>query len=255
MNEHPPFFQDDEDDTLLFERLQEHVVKNYPNPERIGCLDHAILETWVRTPEKLDLSDPKYLHVLKCAECTRELIELRRLRKKQKEQFEPATSVSPALVYGNAQARWRWAGWTTALALSILLVAAMVSWRNHTWSHGSQPGQEEVALSETIDLSHAGTLRGGEASPVPAIILPRRIIALHIVLPYFSPGGTYQVSVATDRDSGSVKAEGRGVASVQGMQADVSVRIDLRRMRPGTYYLATTHVGDPAAYFYPLTVQ
>jgi hypothetical protein len=34
----------------------------------------------VYTPEKLDLSDPKYLHVSKCAECTRELIELRMLR-------------------------------------------------------------------------------------------------------------------------------------------------------------------------------
>jgi len=24
---------------------------------------------------------------------------------------------------------------------------------------------------------------------------------------------------------------------------------------PGTYFLATTHEGDPASYFYPLTVR
>jgi hypothetical protein len=254
VNEHQPFFQDDEDDTLLFETLQQHVLETYPNPERIGCLDHTTLETWVRSPEKLDLSDPKYLHVLKCAECTRDLIELRRFRKKQKEQSEPATSIPPARVNGNAHASWRWAAWSTALALCIVLVAAMAFWKSHSGNHGSQ-GVQEVAISETIDLSHAGTLRGGEASTVPAINLPRRIVALHVVLPYFSPGGNYDVSVAKDRDSESAKAEGRGVASAQGMHADLSVTLDLRRLRPGTYYLATTHEGDPSSYFYPLTIQ
>ena len=80
MDKYRSFFQDDEDDTLLFEKLQENVLERYPNPERKGCFDHSTLEKWVCSPEKLDLSDPKYLHVLKCAECTRELIELRRLR-------------------------------------------------------------------------------------------------------------------------------------------------------------------------------
>ena len=74
------FLQDDDDDSLLFEKLQEHVLERYPNPERKGCIDHATLKTWVYSPQKLDLSDPKYLHVLKCAECTRELIELRKQR-------------------------------------------------------------------------------------------------------------------------------------------------------------------------------
>lgn len=80
VNKLQSYFQDDDDDALLFERLQEHVLEKYPNPGRKGCIDHSTLETWVCSPEKLDLSDPKYLHVLKCAECTQELIELRRRR-------------------------------------------------------------------------------------------------------------------------------------------------------------------------------
>jgi hypothetical protein len=83
VDERQSFLQDDDDDTLLFEKLQEHVLEKYPNPERIGCIDHSTLKTWVYSPQKLDLSDPKYLHVLKCAECTRELIELRRRRNEQ----------------------------------------------------------------------------------------------------------------------------------------------------------------------------
>jgi hypothetical protein len=27
------------------------------------------------------------------------------------------------------------------------------------------------------------------------------------------------------------------------------------RLPPGTYFLTTTHEGDPASYFYPLTVR
>jgi hypothetical protein len=73
---------------LLFDKLREHALEAHPNPERVGCLDRATLKAWVFTPEKLNLSDPKYLHVLKCAECTRELIELRMLRNEQSERLD-----------------------------------------------------------------------------------------------------------------------------------------------------------------------
>ena len=36
---------------------------------------------------------------------------------------------------------------------------------------------------------------------------------------------------------------------------DLTVALDLRNLPPGTYFLATTHEGDPSSYFYPLTVQ
>jgi hypothetical protein len=77
------FVRDDENDTLLFERLQEHVLEQYPNPDRVGCFARATLIAFVETPAKLDLEDPKYLHVFRCAECTRDLMELRRLREER----------------------------------------------------------------------------------------------------------------------------------------------------------------------------
>ena len=54
MDERQLFPHDDQDDSELFERLQEHVLEKYPNPERIGCIDHTSLETWVYAPEKLE---------------------------------------------------------------------------------------------------------------------------------------------------------------------------------------------------------
>lgn len=79
------FLEDDDNDTALFERLQEHVLNNCPNPERIGCPPRAILEAFVESPATVTQEQLNGLHILKCAECTRDLIEFRRNRKRRNE--------------------------------------------------------------------------------------------------------------------------------------------------------------------------
>ena len=248
MDERQSFFQDDEDDTVLFEKLQEHVLEKYPNPERIGCIDHATLKAWVYMPEKLDLSDPKYLHVLKCAECTRELIELRKRRNEEKGRIGVRE-----VVHTKRTADWRWAG-IAAVLLCCLGLGGVAYWRMHAPASTSQTiPATPVAL--TIDLSQAGTTRGGETSTVPPVVLPRRVVAAHILLPYFSPGGKYFISVTRDRNGNPGKSEGTGTASVNGFHADLTVTLDLRNLAEGTFYLATTHEGDRASYYYTLAVR
>jgi hypothetical protein len=248
VDEHQSFFEDDDDDTLLFEKLQEHVLEKHPNPERIGCIDHSTLKAWVFTPEKLDLSDPKYLHVLKCAECTRELIDLRKLRNAQSEY--PNVGIPPQQ---GTSANWRWAVFASVL-LCCVAAAGVVYWRTHSQTSPTQVAQS-APMAVTIDLSQAGTTRGTEANTLPAVILPRAIDTTHVILPNFSPGGNYVISVATDRDGASEMATARAVANVQGFHTDLTVALDLRNVPPGTYFLATTHEGDPASYFYPLSVR
>jgi hypothetical protein len=244
------FFEDDDDDSLLFEKLQEHVLEKYPNPDRIGCIDHATLEAWVYSPQKLDLTDLKYLHVLKCAECTRDLMELRERRDEERGRVgvpKPARKT-------NGWSSWRWAG-IAAVLLCCLVIGGVAYWRLHFSASTSQTASA-TPLAETIDLSQAGTTRGGgEISNVPPIELPRRVIAAHILLPYFSPAGRYVISVTPDRDGSPEKAEGQGTANVNGFHADLSVTLDLRNLPQGTYYLSTTHDGDRASYYYPLAVR
>jgi hypothetical protein len=248
VDERQSFLQDDDDDTLLFEKLQEHVLEKYPNPERIGCIDHSTLKTWVYSPQKLDLSDPKYLHVLKCAECTRELIELRRRRNEQSEHANIGVPSHPGPV-----ANWRWAVFASVL-LCCLAVAGVIYWRSHLGTTPAQVAQSNP-VAVTIDLSQAGTTRGTDTTTVPAVVLPRRLDTAHVILPNFSPGGNYVVSVTTDRSGASEKATGHAVANVQGFHTDLTVALDLRSLPSGTYFLATTHEGDPASYFYPLAVR
>ena len=94
MGEHRPFLHDDEDDALLFAKLQEHILAHYPNPERIGCPDPAILKKLADAPREVGLSDLNELHIFKCAECTRTLIELRQKREHAKTQGKSHPPIS-----------------------------------------------------------------------------------------------------------------------------------------------------------------
>jgi hypothetical protein len=81
------------------------------------------------------------------------------------------------------------------------------------------------------------------------------VVNAQVILPNFSPGGNYVVSVTTDRSGASEKSTGRAVANVQGFHTDLTVALDLHSLPPGTYFLAATHEGVPASYFYPLSVK
>jgi hypothetical protein len=72
---------DDDNDALLFEKLQEYILAHYPNPERKGCPDPAVLKSLIETPGEVTLAALNDLHIFKCAECTRMLMELRQQKK------------------------------------------------------------------------------------------------------------------------------------------------------------------------------
>jgi len=115
------FEHDDKNDTLLFDKLEEYVLEHYPNPQRIGCLDHDALTTFVETPQDLDLADRKYLHIFKCAECTRELIELRCIREERLRHASRDSAI--------ASASDRTIGtWKTRFAAAPALVRAVAVW-------------------------------------------------------------------------------------------------------------------------------
>jgi hypothetical protein len=80
VNIHQNFLEDDDNDTALFERLQQMVLQNCPNPERLGCPSPSILKAFVDNPASVCPAELNDLHILKCAECTRELVGLRAKR-------------------------------------------------------------------------------------------------------------------------------------------------------------------------------
>jgi len=127
--------------------------------------------------------------------------------------------------------------------------------RNQVVRHVARMAGDVAQALQVFDLSQTGATRCTNATSVPAVVLPRRVNNTHLILPNFSPGGNYVVSVTTDRSGALDKAAGHAIANVQGYHVDLTVTLDLRSIPPGTFFLATTHEGDPASYFYPLTVR
>jgi hypothetical protein len=142
----------------------------------------------------------------------------------------------------------------TSVLVCLLAVAGVIYWRTYSVATPAQVA-DSIPVAVTIDLSHADTTRSTDTTTVPVGVLPRSVVTAHVMLPNFSPGGNYVVSVTTDRGGASGNATVSAAASVQGFHADLTVTLDLRSLPPGTCFLATTHDGDPASDFYPLTVR
>jgi hypothetical protein len=235
---------DDDNDTALFDTWRARVIQDCPNPERIGCLDPDTLRTFVEAPSKLDLTDPKYEHIVLCAECTKDLNELRRAREKRLAQ---ATFRSLRAVFGSLTG-WRF---IVAVGTACILVAIIaLSWprKSQNLLNGTQ-----VAVQKTVDLSHDGVSRG-EADRSLSISFPRRLVDLDLVLPFYSPAGEYRISLSKARNAGELQFR-YATTAANGPHTELHVQFDLRSMSPGQYFLGTAHKGDPEPNCYPFTLD
>ncbi len=244
MSSEQSFARDDENDTLLFERWEAHVIENYPNPERIGCPLHDVLESFVDKPATVSLADIKDTHITRCRECTLELRELRRLREERLKRSASPRSLD------------FWTGWRGAAVAGccVSLILALTVWLNHRdVARRVPPNGEIVAL--TIDLSGDGVTRSpGAESDAPLFSLPRRTVDLDLRLPYFSPSGEYVITIARDKKDG-VLLKTHAEAVADGPHTQARLRLDLRNLSPGRYYFGATKAGELTTSFYPFTLE
>jgi len=232
----PDYRGDDENDTLVFERWESHVIENYPNPNRVGCPGSEVLRRFVDTPAQVDLDELNDTHITRCRECT---LELRQLRH-ERDQKLGATS-------------WRqvWRPLIAAVAACMLIAVGVALWKSKA-SH-LQPPSDTIARVD-VDLSGDGVLRGSQ-TPISdvKIVLPRRIVNLHLKLPYYSPSGPYRITIQADRNGHAIR-DVEANAQANGAETEVSALLDLRDVPNGSYLLGTKHDGE-AAYYYPLSLN
>jgi hypothetical protein len=157
------------------------------------------------------------------------------------------------------QSRRRRLVFTAAVGCCLLIVAALVvvSWRGTSTPRSAD---NMAAIPETIDLSNAGTLRGlpsnsAELSSLQSVSLPAALVKVKIILPRYSRPGQYTVAVTRDQSVNDPLAHGNTTSIGSGDREEVSVDLDLRKSRPGSYFLSTTHEQDQASYYYPLQIK
>ena len=246
MSRLPHLRDDDDNDTSLFDRLEEHVLLNCPNPERVGCPSSSTLEAFVRDPGSVSLEQLNELHIMQCAECTRELIGLRKAQEvTQRDSGNHTLPISAA--------RSHYGRFAAAACLFILLGSVFLLMRPAIWKTSTN----EQVVAMTVDLRVDGPSRGGadEDLPRPKIVLPRDRVQLHLLLPYFSRSGNYTVGLSTSHTGEAPRARGNGLAISSGPNTEVQVSLDLRRVTPGKYYLSTTLVGDGSPSIYEVSVN
>jgi hypothetical protein len=113
--------------------------------------------------------------------------------------------------------------------------------------------QTEVAIQKTLDLSRDGVLRG-ESDRTVSISLPRRLVNVDLVLPFYSPAGTYRISVCKGRNIQEFEYR-YATAVANGAHTELHVQLDLRSMSPGHYFLGTAHEQDSEPNFYPFELD
>jgi hypothetical protein len=112
-----------------------------------------------------------------------------------------------------------------------------------------------AAVPETLDLWNAGTLRNGQPIPLQSVTLSAALVKVTIILPRYSEPGRYAVAVMRDQTGNDLLAQSSATASGNGDREEISVDLDLRKSKPGAYFLSTTHEQDQASYYYPLQIR
>src|SRR5438270_229238 len=138
-------------------------------------------------------------------------------------------------------------------ATSCLLVAALFLGSRHWGRTEDRVSTDMAAVSQTVDLSNAGTFRGDQPAPLQAVSLPAALVKVTIILPRYSEPGRYVVSVTRDQRGSNLLAS--SIGTTNDSRDRVEVVLDLRKSPPRAYFLSTTHVQDQASYYYPLQIK
>ena len=215
----------------LTQHHQERVLAGGTTPAG-PCPNEAFLRSLARKSKQIALSDPRVGHAANCPICMRRLLGLR-----------------PAY-----QARRRRLVLTAAAVCCCLIVAAFVVLARRG-ANTPHLVADMAAVPETLDLWNAGTLRNGQPIPLQSVTLPAALVKVTIILPRYSEPGRYAVAVTRDQTGNDLLAKSSAAASGNGDREEVSVNLDLRKSRPGAYFLSTTHEQDQASYYYPLQIK
>src|ERR1700744_2957963 len=195
------------------------------------CPDETFLRDLARRSPNISLSAPRFDHAATCPTCMSRLLTLRHEQRSHRRKVMVATVAA-----------------SFAILMTAVLVGIYTTRRTPTTDNA-------MAVSQTVDLWDAETVRGEQPGQLQAVSLPAAHINLTIVLPRHSAPGQYLVAITRDQSGNGLIAEGPAPTSRTGDKEEITVSIDLSKAQAGQYFLSTTHEQDQAAYYYPLQIK
>ena len=223
------------------EQLRAYSQRQPRSESTPDCPDDSFLREYAASPGSFSLSDSRVQHVTSCGHCLPALLDFR----------------STIAVRRPARARVAAIAGLCAACLIVGFVVANYWNRQNPVASNPPAGQQaSAAIDRTLDLTNYGTLRGAEEQPPkPPLNLPSALLHVNLILPRFSDAGPYTVIVVAGREGTNRIAYATGTASITGNQTKLTVTLDLRRAKPGSYVLLTELSGQDDWYSYPLRIQ
>jgi hypothetical protein len=188
--------------------------QGFPNPQRVGCPDSAVLKGIALHQVPLAEADPWLDHFSSCSPCFQEFSQLR----KQALDRRRSTQV-----------------WLVAAA--VLLFAA-AGW---LWVRTGPPVQRAAVV--VLDLRERSLARGENPADTKQLALEIPRTAKHLVLdlPIGSKEGTYDLALLNE--AGDEVSHATGTATLKDQIVILRADLDIGDVSPGLYFLGVRQVG------------
>jgi len=195
------------DERRILDVLGRGLLKDFPNPERIGCPGADVLKKIASHEMPLSEADKWLDHLGSCSPCYADF-------KRFREAFE-------------RQRRQRW----LAAAAGILLAVGVLG-----WALLHKRIESLVPQTAVLDLRDRSIARGGEPAPgEQPLELSRAVKNLNVYLPLGSAEGPYDLRIAIT--PGRAIFTTSGVASLKDGVTSIEAAVDLSSASSGRYVL------------------
>jgi len=208
----------------VLDLLAQGLSREFPNPQRVGCPDSAILRGIAFRKLRLAEVEPWLEHLSSCSPCFHDFTELRKQAASQRRRTQV----------------W--------LAAAAVLIFAVAGWLWMRTQHSVQPTETAV-----LDLRELSVSRGQDSPQTDQRTLEIHRSAKHLILdlPVGSKEGAYDIGILSE--SGAQIMGATGTAQLQDHVVGLRADLDVSGIRPGLYFLALRQPGTEWTR-YPLRV-
>jgi hypothetical protein len=198
----------------MLDLLSKGLSQEFPNPQRVGCPDSAMLKSIALHKIPLADADPWLDHFSSCSPCFQEFTRFRKeaLHRRRRTQV------------------W--------LAAAAVLLFAVVGW---LWVRTRPSVQTSATV--VLDLRERSLARGENPTDAKEVALEIPRTARHLVmdLPIGSKEGSYDLALLNE--AGDEVSRATGTATFEDHIVILRADIDIRNLSPGFYFLGLRQLG------------
>src|SRR5271157_4340821 len=202
------------EEKCVLDLLTQGLSREFPNPQRVGCPDSAVLRGIAFRKLRLAEVEPWLEHLSSCSPCFQEFTELRKQAASQRRRTQ----------------FW--------LAAAAVLIFAVAGWLWMRTQHSVQPAETAV-----LDLRELSVARGQNPTEADQRPLELHHSARHLILdlPIGSKEGAYNLTLLSE--SGNQIWSTSGTAELRDHNVSLRVDVDVSGVQPGLYFLALRQPG------------